>query len=295
MACRARTGTGGGDLKLWLGRFHATMAAALNPMRLLPVMTASLLPVLALGQAPSRTADEWIAGVRAARPSGGLYARLRLEHSGAGGTSTTFQVQVKRRASPDGGTESLYQVLFPKERKGEGLLLRIKGGNFTGASFVPGAGIRALKSSDRNLGLFGTALTVDDIIAAFLEWPVQEVVGRENAGSVPCTIVESRSGSDSSSGAKRVRSWIDETRLAAMRVEKFANSNQPVKTVVTHKVMRGSRGYFAPTSFTVTDHSTGAVTRVEGVRSETDMVYTDADFTEAALQSITAARGKSGS
>lgn len=293
LRCPARSGDG--DLKLCLGRFHATMAAALNAMRLFLPLAVSLLPVLALAQAQSRTADELIAGLRAARPPSGIYARLRLEHSGEGGKSTTLQVQVKRRTAPDGGTESLYQVLFPRERKGEGLLLRIKDGNFTGAGFVPGAGVRSLKSSDRNLGLFGTALTVDDIIAAFLQWPVQEIVGHENVGNVPCTIVESRGGKALSSGTKRVRSWIDESRLAAMRVEKFAGSDQPVKIVVTHKVMRGSSGYFAPTSFTVTDHSSGAVTQVEGVRSESDIVYTDADFTGTALQSITAPSGKSGS
>lgn len=255
------------------------------------LLTALLLTVIAPAQSEPRTAAELIAGVKAAKPAGGVYARLRLEHSAAGGAATTLQVQVKRRPAPDGGTDSLYQVLFPKERKGEGLLLHIKSGNFTGFTFTPGNVAAPLRPADRDLGLFGTAMTIDDIAAAFLDWPVQQIVGKAKEGPVPCAIVESRSGRDSSPTAPRVRSWIDEARYATMRIEKFAGSDTAVKTVITHKVMRGSSGYFAPASFTVSDRATGASTKVEGVRSASGITYTDADFAEAALHSVTAASG----
>jgi hypothetical protein len=47
-------------------------------------------------------------------------------------------------------------------------------------------------------------------------------------------------------------------------------------------------------NFTVTDHTNGASTKVEGVRSDSDVSYTDADFAEAALQTIIPAPGKGG-
>jgi hypothetical protein len=92
----------------------------------------------------------------------------------------------------------------------------------------------------------------------------------------------------------RGRCWIDEKRYATMRIEFFGSGEKPAKTVTTQKVMRESSGFYAPVIFTVTDHTSGASTRVEGVRSESDVNYSDADFTEAALQSVTPAPGKSG-
>ena len=72
-----------------------------------------------------------------------------------------------------------------------------------------------------------------------------------------------------------------------MRVELFAGGDQPIRTVMTHKALKGKSGYFAPVSLTVTDQKSGATTKVEGVRADSDLVYTDADFSDAALESLT--------
>ena len=92
------------------------------------------------------TAEQLLAGVKAARPSGGIYARLRMSHTPAGATKPeTLQVQVKRRIAPNGKSEHLYQLLFPADRKGEGLLLKISDGQFTGASHSPTSGTKTLQ------------------------------------------------------------------------------------------------------------------------------------------------------
>jgi Outer membrane lipoprotein-sorting protein len=258
--------------------------------RRLALLIAFLVPVIAPAQTRSFTARELIAGVKAAKPSGGVYARLRMEHHGPTKETTVLQVQVKRRALPDGASESLLQLLFPRERKGEGLLVKIKGTSFSGATFTPGKGIRPLKPSDRDAQVFGTAFTIDDLTAGFLDWPVQEIVGKEPQGGVPCTVVELR---PSKSSASKARCWIDEKRFATMRVEFFNSGDKPAKSVTTHKVMRNNSGYFAPVNFTVTDHASGAATSIEGVRSDDDVSYTDADFADSALQTVTAP-GKGG-
>lgn len=255
----------------------------------LAIFLAVLLPALSFAQTKTFTARELIAGVKAARPSGSLYARLRMDHGG-----TVLQVQVKRRAMPEGGSDSLYQLLFPAERKGEGLLLRARRNAFTGATFIPGKGVRSLKSGDRDTAVFGTAVDIEDLLASFLNWPDPEIVGHEKEGNVPCTIVELRAPKGSASPFSRARCWIDEKRYAPMRVEFYGSGDKPLKTVLTHKVMRGSSGFYSPVNFTVTDHTSGASTRVEGVRSDSDVTYSDADFSDAALQAVTPAPGKSG-
>ena len=91
------------------------------------------------------------------------------------------------------------------------------------------------------------------------------------------SLLSARGGGERSQHARRVLRYGD----------------QPLR-VITHKVMRGSSGFYSPVNFTVTDHANGASTKVEGVRSDADVTYTDADFSEAALQTITSAPGKSG-
>ena len=258
----------------------------------LAILFAALMPVVGLAQTKTFTARELIAGVKAARPSGALYARLRMEHRGPG--ETVLQVQVKRRALPEGGSESLYQLLFPAERKGEGLLLKAKRNVFTGATFIPSKGVRPLKSGDRDTAVFGTAVDVEDLLATFLDWPNPEIMGQEKEGNIPCTIVELRAPKGSASIFSRARCWIDEKRYATMRVEFFGSGDKPLKTVTTQKVMRGSSGFYSPVIFTVTDHTNGSSTKVEGVRSDSDVTYSDADFSEAALQTVTPAPGRSG-
>lgn len=249
---------------------------------------ALLLPVLLSAQEKSYSAPELIAAMKAARPSGGLYARLRLEHQAPGAKPVILQVQLKRRTVQGGGSEALYQVLFPKERKGESLLLRVNGETFSGITYTPVQPKRALKPAERASGIFGTALTLDDAIAGFLQWENHQITGREKVGNAQCTIVESKpAGGTSGAGVNRVRSWIDEARLTAMRVELFSGGDQPIRSVMTHKVLKGKSGYYAPVSLTVTDHKSGASTKVEGVRADSDLVFTDADFSEAALESLT--------
>lgn len=253
------------------------------------IFTAALLPAILLSQSNTHTAAELIAGVKGAKPQGGFHARLRMEHRPAGGKPVVMQVQVKKRAAADGTAESLYQLLFPKERKGEGLLLRAKDGSFSGFTITPGQSAQPLKPADRNAGVFGTALSIDDAIAEFLNWSSHEITGKEKLGAVQCAVIESR---PSPSAKEKAVVWVDESRLAAMKIEMRSADCKLAKTIVTNKVMRGSTGYYAPVDVTITDHASGAVTEIEGVRSQSGLSYTDADFSEAALKSITLPAGK---
>ncbi len=237
------------------------------------------------------TAEQLLAGVKAARPSGGIYARLRMSHTPAGATKPeTLQVQVKRRIAPNGKSEHLYQLLFPADRKGEGLLLKISDGQFTGSSHSLATGTKTLQPSDRSFGLFATTLTIDDIIAEFLDWPSQTLTGTETLGNIPCHIIESKAPPSSKSTARLVRSWIDAKRFVTQKMQVFGtDTTRPLKTVLTEKVLRNKTGYYLPVTFTVTDPSTGAQTTVEGVRSDSDLTFPDTAFTPEALQTLTSA------
>lgn len=233
------------------------------------------------------SAAEYMAGAKAARPKGGVYIRARLVQG-----KTVMQIQIKRRNLSNGASDQLYQVIYPKERLGESLLLHITGSSFTGISFKPGGAPHKLTGADRRTGVFGTDLTIDDALADFFDWKHHVIIGHENAGPVPCAVIESKPDRAGSGPSKTV-SWIDEKRYVPMRVQVFEGGDKPVRTVDTESVMRTSSGYYMPTKLTITSSATGAQTTVDGSSSKADVPYTDADFTEQAAQKVTPAPGGS--
>src|SRR5580765_6240842 len=67
------------------------------------------------------TANDLASRLSALRQDGTSYVRLRMEIKGA--TRETLQLQIKERRTKS-SSEVVYQVLYPKERKGESVLLR---------------------------------------------------------------------------------------------------------------------------------------------------------------------------
>src|SRR5207237_3393821 len=76
------------------------------------------------------TGSELAAKLRA-KESGSTFVRIRMQ-SGSG--NQTLQVQIKSRVS-DAASDIVYQILFPKERKGESVLLHWSGNHFTAVDF----------------------------------------------------------------------------------------------------------------------------------------------------------------
>ncbi|MCB1226726.1 MAG: outer membrane lipoprotein-sorting protein [Verrucomicrobiales bacterium] len=240
-----------------------------------------------LAQTSDLSAAQLMAGVKAARPLGGVYTRIRIEHDAGGGAEPVIlQAQLKRRDHPGGGSDHLYQILFPAERKGEGLLLHINGTHVTG-SIRDGSGIRPLTGKDRSQPLFGTTLMIEDLIAEFLNWPGPEALGTEEIDRVPCRRIRLQRPSGSASALRQVELWVDEKRYVTQRIDAWTGrGDAPDRRVETDKVVRGANDYFIPASFTVRDLHSSAATRVEGVRSVSDVSYTDADFEPAALGEV---------
>ncbi len=74
-----------------------------------------------------------------ARQEGTTYVRLRLEIKQPDGASKgALQVQIKERRTKS-STDAVYQVLWPKERKGEAVLLHKSGGCAPSGSLLGGS------------------------------------------------------------------------------------------------------------------------------------------------------------
>src|SRR3954462_9937238 len=99
---------------------------------------------LTLRAEESLSAKELAARLSAGITDGTSFVRLRMEISGEGKKSG-LQLQLKQRRTK-AGSDILYQVLYPKDRKGESVLLQKHGGSATGKVFVPPSTVQNITS-----------------------------------------------------------------------------------------------------------------------------------------------------
>ena len=243
------------------------------------------LPALGADPAPGITARDLAAKLSTVRQDGSSYVRLRMEISGA--TKETLQLQIKQRRSKE-SSDVVYQVLFPKERKGESVLLR-KSGNraATGSVFIPPNKLQSI--DDMKGSLFGSDLSYEDIVDDFFSWDQQSFAGTEIVDGVSCQVLESKPGKGERSTYGSVKSWIDLRRNVPMRVEKYSGAGKLVRRIDTTRVVTDA-GHALPANLNVQGPGGGSSTQLDGSKISHDVSYADKDFTADALKELTGAK-----
>lgn len=221
---------------------------------------------------------------RASEPDGTAFIRMRMDVEQPPGTKKdTFQIQVKQRR--DGRAfDAVYQILWPKERKGEAVLIRQAGGPATATLRTVDGKTQALTASQP---LFGSDVAIADAAENFFAWKNQKLDGAEVVNNVSCQILESKPGSGDSSIYGRVRSWIDLKRFVPLRVEKYLPSGQLARRIeTTHVAPDGRR--FLPANLTVRPARDTSVTNLDGSRIQHGMTFKDSEFTVEGLADLVA-------
>lgn len=245
----------------------------------------SLLVSEAVAQDAAPSARDLAAQLSGAIQDGSSAVRLKMEVRAAGAKSV-LQLQVKSQRHK-GATDLVYQVLWPKERKGEGFLLRRSGGRApTGSRFTPPDSMVPLNASRMNEGIFGSDLSYDDLVENFFAWENQAIVGSEVVDRVPCQILESKPGQGDRGTYSKVRSWIDVKRLVPLRVEKYTDGGKLAKRIDTTRVAKDDTGRSVAASFSIQRPGHDSVTEIEGSNSKHDVSFTAADFTPEALRNL---------
>jgi len=198
-------------------------------------------------------------------------ARVRMK----GPDGQVLQMQIKSRRS-NGNARTVYEVLWPQERKGEKVLLSQTKGGWPRGEKISAAGERSeIGRGELNRGMFGTGLAYADAVENFFLWPNQKLHGQETVGRTDCVVLESRPAGNSPHG--KVRSWIDPAKRVVMRVEKYDPSGKLLRTIATTQVAKDDAGRNLPASMTVTQAG-GATTEIDGSNIRHDVKLTDADF-----------------
>src|SRR6266403_5031339 len=154
------------------------------------------------------TASELAAKLRS-KQSGSMFVRIRMEIGS--GEKQTLQIQIKSRVS-DADGDIVYQILFPKERKGESVLVHRSGHKFSGTLFTPPNNLKSIGSAEMKQSLFGSALSYEDIIDSPFAWSQQAIVGTEDIDDTACRILESKPGRGHTSSYSSVKGWVDSRR-----------------------------------------------------------------------------------
>ena len=237
-------------------------------------------------ESPSQmTAGDLASRLSALRQNGVSYVRLRMEIKGP--AKETLQLQIKERRTTN-SSQVVYQVLYPKERKGESVLLRKVGNSrANGFVFVPPDTLRPI--DDLKEPLLGSDLSYEDVVDNFFAWDQQAIVGTEKVDGVNCPILESKPGKGEHSIYGSVRSWIDVRRLVPLRVEKYASSGQLLRRIDTTRVVADA-GHQIPANLAVGGARPDSSTLLDGSRIRHNVTYTDRDFTIEGLKEIAAPR-----
>ena len=239
-------------------------------------LIGSALPV---GAAEESAAD-LASRLSALRQDGNTNVRLRMEIRGE--PKTNLQLLIKQRRSKS-GSEVVYQVLWPKERKGEAVLLKKSGnGPTSGAQFIPPNTLKTIDAGAAGEALFGGDLSYEDVVDNFYDWDQQAIVGTEEVDGVQCQILESKPGKAKSIYGS-VKSWVDTRRMVPLRVVKFGPSGQSIRRIDTLRVVP-SDGRQIPANLTVRGPGKGAGTVLDGSKIQRDVTLADRDFTPEALK-----------
>ena len=233
------------------------------------------------------TAAAMAASLSAGVQDGNSVVRLKLDvlQPTAGG-ATALQLQIKSRRTK-AATELVYQVLWPKERKGESFLVRkTPGSAATGSIFLLPDTLRPLTAAQLKEGIFGSDLTYEDLVENFYAWGQQSVIGTENIGRVACQILESKPGKGDHSGYTVVRSWIDPKKMVPLRIEKFVGA-QMARRIETTRVAEDDTDRPVPASLSIQRPGKDSVTEIEGSKSRHGVTFTEADFTPEGLKTLT--------
>lgn len=225
---------------------------------------------------------------------GSSSVRVKMETQAPAGTSKgVLQLQIKARRTK-AGSEVVYQVLWPKERKGESILLRRIGDKApSGSLFVPPDSMNSITAAQMKEAVFGGDLAYADLIENFFSWEHQSIAGTETVDRTPCQILESKPGKGDHSIYARVRSWIDLKRMVPLRVEKYSESGQLVRRIDTTRVAEDDTDRQVAATLLVRRPGQDSQTEMEGTRSRHDVTLPDSDFTPDGLRALSNPGSKS--
>jgi hypothetical protein len=227
-----------------------------------------------------------LAAALGAKEQGSTFVRVRMKIGS--GENQIFQLQIKSRVS-DATSDIVYQVLFPKERKGEAVFLHRAGEKFSGTAFAPPNTVRPISSGQMDQPLFGSDLSYQDIIDNPFGWPHQAIVGSATVDKFQCQILESKPRKGHISSYSSVKTWVDPHRLVPLRIEKYDGSGKVLRRINITRVLLDGNDSLPADLKVYGPH--GTVTEITGAGIKRGVTYPETEFTPEGLKHLAAPPG----
>lgn len=252
-------------------------------------MSCGLMTVPANAEdAAALSAKDLAAKLSALQQDGSSFVRLKMEvKPPAGAPKFSLQLQIKQRRSA-GSTEVIYQVLWPKERAGEAVLLKQSGnGPAKGTLFTPPDKLRELTATQMKDGLLGSDLSYSDVLENCFAWESQAIVGTVIVDRVTCQILESKPAKGQRTTFSAVRTWVDSRRLVPLKIEKYTASGEVARRIETNDVATDDLRRSIPANLTVSNPQKGSSTVLDGSKIKHGVALGDHDFTPEGIKNLT--------
>ena len=238
--------------------------------------------------ADAPTAAEIAARLSALQQNGSTYVRLQLSVKQASGpVKPKLDLQIKSRHTAT-ATDVVYQVLWPKDRKGEAVLMRKQAGAAaSGSLYTPPDKMSAALLLQP---VFNSDLCYGDLVENSFAWEQQAIIGSEEVDGVTCTILESKPGKAAHSIYGSTKTWVDTRRMVPLRVEKYATSGTLVRRIDTTRVTTDDDGHHVVANLLARRPGQATTTELEGTKIRRGVVYAEHDFTTEGMKELTAPR-----
>ena len=254
-------------------------------------LAAAWLPLIEaqteIATADFPSANEILEPILQRQGSSGTKLRAKIESTLADGSKNILQVSIQTR-NDSTVSQTLVLVLYPKERKGEAVsVTRSKNGRdqsrLAGFTFRPPNEVKKLGKGIVSEPLFGTSLSLEDVVESFWTWPYQRVVEQQIFEGEPAWIVESRESSPK--GLPVVRSIISVDKKIPLLIERFEGKGELVSKISFDRVVRRD-GNWVPTSYLIELPVAKESVRITFSRGERDLVLDPQVFRPEGIRSL---------
>lgn len=247
------------------------------------LLAVSLISLSKAADAPSAAAIA--AQLSMLQHNGNTYVKLRLVvKDAAGGAKTKVDLQIKSRRTAE-ASDVLYQVLWPKECKGEAVMVRKPAGQAGKVSVLTLP--NTVSAPTLTQSVFESDLCYADLVENSFAWEQQAIVGNEVIDGIPCSIIESKPGKSVHSVYGSVKAWVDTKRMLPLRVEKYSSTGVLVRRVDTMRVTRDDDGQQVAATLLVRRVGGVTTTELEGTKIRRGVVYAERDFSVDGMKDVT--------
>lgn len=245
------------------------------------LLLAAFRPAIATAQSePPKpiTAKQLISMVVANQRTRGLSARGRMIINAPSAELRTLQILIKARHEGN-SQQILYLALFPPTDKGRAVVIR-KDGNagITGFFREPDGKITSLSPDRIKQEIFGSDITIEDLVEEFWTWPSPRIVGSGEVSHRVCQIIESRPPKGHESSYSLVRAWINSETALPLRIESYGSDGKLVKRIECNRAVK-SGDHWSIEDLTVAPSTPGHRTGVVFSKGSRDLEVPLSDFT----------------